>query len=85
MSDQLQEAAPRVMIFNMSFEVPGEVLDALAKQRDLHFGRAGIRAMTPEPLYYFLALRLSNSHKSPLFFSFSFIVEQNFYHTQIPL
>jgi len=69
---QLQEAAPGVMILNVNLEVLGEVFDTLAEQRNLHFGRAGVRFMKPELLQDFLPLWLSNSHESPLFFSLSF-------------
>jgi hypothetical protein len=50
------------------------VIDALAEERNLHFGGAGVRLVTPEPLHDFLALRLSNSHNfrfSARFLSFS--------------
>ena len=60
-----------MMVLDMSLEVPGEVFDALAQERNLHFGGAGIRLVTPEPFHDFLALGLSNSHKSPLFCSLS--------------
>ena len=59
------------MILDVSLEVPGEVLDTLAEERNLHFGRAGVRFVKPELLHDFLALRLSNSHNSPLFLSLS--------------
>jgi hypothetical protein len=51
--------------------VPGEVFNTLAEERNLHFGRAGVRLVKPELLHDFLPLWLSNSHKSPLFLSLS--------------
>ena len=51
-----------MMILNMNLEVPGEMIDALAQQRNLHFGRAGVRLMDSELLDYTFSLRFSNSH-----------------------
>src|SRR5262245_13083609 len=42
LADQLEEPASRVMILRMSLEVFREVVDALAEQRNLNFGRAGV-------------------------------------------
>ena len=56
-----------MMILDMSLEVPGEMFDALAEQRNLHFRRAGVRWMKPELLDDLQTLWLSNSHNSPLF------------------
>ena len=39
-----------MVILNMNLEVLGEMFDALAQQRNLHFGRAGVRLMNPELL-----------------------------------
>jgi len=61
-----------MMILNMNLEVPGEMIDALAQQRNLHFGRAGVRLMDPELLDYNLFLRFSDSHISALLLSFVF-------------
>jgi hypothetical protein len=39
-----------MMVLDVSLEVPGEVFDALAQERNLHFGGAGVRPVTPESL-----------------------------------
>jgi len=51
-----------MVILNMNLEVPGEMIDALTQQRNLHFGRAGVRLMDSELLDYTFFLRFSNSH-----------------------
>lgn len=72
LADYLQEAAPGMVILNVSLEVPGEVFDPLAEERYLYFGRAGVRFVKPELVNDLLTLWLSNSHKSPLYYSLSF-------------
>ena len=42
LADQHQEAAARMMIFRVGFEVLGEVVDAFAENCDLHFRGSGI-------------------------------------------
>src|SRR5829696_2661275 len=42
LADQFQEAAPGVVVFRVGLEMLGEIADALAEERDLHFGRAGV-------------------------------------------
>lgn len=65
-----------MVILNMRLEVLGEMIDALAQQRNLHFGRAGVRRVNPELLDYTLFALFRSSHKSPLCFLFpSFLVE----------
>src|SRR6516162_3665160 len=39
---ELQQPAPRVVVLDMGLEVLGEIVDALRKQRNLHFRRTGI-------------------------------------------
>ena len=56
-----------MVILNMDFEVPGKIFDALAEQRNLHFGRAGIRRMNSELLDHLFFLRFSNPHISAFF------------------
>jgi hypothetical protein len=51
-----------MVILNMNLEVLGEMFDALAQQRNLHFGRAGVRLMNPELLDDILFRLFSNSH-----------------------
>jgi hypothetical protein len=68
LADKLEQAAPGMVILNVSLEMLGEVFDTLAKQRDLHLRRAGVRLMKPELLHDYLTLWLSNPHESPLFF-----------------
>src|SRR6478752_5846382 len=41
-ADEHQQATPRVVVLGVCLEVFGEVVDAFAENRDLHFGRAGI-------------------------------------------
>jgi hypothetical protein len=40
--DHLEQSAPRVIVFLVRFEMLGELVDALGKQRDLHLRRPGI-------------------------------------------
>src|SRR6266404_3220695 len=42
-----QQAAPRVMIFDIALEVIIEAIDARGQQRDLNLGRPGIAARVP--------------------------------------
>src|SRR6266851_1759503 len=44
-ADQHQQATARVMIFRVGLEVLGEVVDALAENRNLYFGRTGVRVV----------------------------------------
>jgi hypothetical protein len=68
LADKLQEAASGMVILNVSLEMLGEVFDTLAEQRNLHLRRAGVRLMKPKLLHDYLALWLSDPHRSPLFF-----------------
>src|SRR5262249_20586114 len=47
LAHQLQEAAPRVMVLKVRLEVLGEVINALAEQRDLDFRGTRISGMGP--------------------------------------
>ena len=68
-----------MVILDMNLEVPGEVVDTLTHQGDLHFRRASIRLMNPELLDDFLPVRLSNSHViSALYLSFFLFVAEIF-------
>ena len=69
-----------MVVLSMDLEMLGQMLDALAEQRDLHFGGAGVRRMNPELLNPLLFLRFSNSHISASFLSFLFNCKF-FYHT----
>ena len=40
--DHLEQPAPRVIVFLVRFEMLGELVDALGKQRDLHLRRSRI-------------------------------------------
>jgi hypothetical protein len=42
LADQPEQAPPRVMIFDVGFEVVGELADALGNDGDLNFGRARV-------------------------------------------
>ena len=61
-----------MVILDMILEVLGKMVDALAEQSDLHFGRTGIRLMNPELLDDFLFLLWSNSHDLRFFSLFPF-------------
>ena len=74
-----------MVILDVNLEVPGEVVDTLTQQGDLHFRRARIRLMNPELLDNFLSIRLSNSHLISAFLSLSFFSCTNFYHTDVAL
>src|SRR5262245_21766818 len=45
LADELQEPAPRMMVLRMRLEVFGEIADALAEKRNLHFGGSGVALM----------------------------------------
>src|SRR5262245_5772247 len=45
--DQLEQAAPRVMVLRMRPEVLRELVDALREERDLDLGRARVRLRAP--------------------------------------
>lgn len=47
LADQLQQAAPGVVIFLVRLEMLGQIFDSRAQQSNLHFGRAGIRIVLP--------------------------------------
>jgi len=61
-----------MVILNMSLEVLGEMVDALAEQRDLHFRRAGIRLMKLELPDNRLSVLPSNPHVLRSFSLFPF-------------
>jgi len=46
--DHLQQAAPRMVIFLVCFEMFGQVVDTLAEKRHLHLGRTRVRLMRTE-------------------------------------
>jgi len=50
--DHLQQAAPRMVIFLMGFEMLGELVDARAEQRDLNLRRARISLVGTELRHY---------------------------------
>jgi hypothetical protein len=63
-----------MVILHMDLKVLGEMLDALAEKRNLHFRRTCVRRMNPELLNHLLFLRFSNPHISALFSLFPFLV-----------
>ena len=63
-----------MVILDMILEVLGKMVDALAEQSDLHFGRAGIPLMNPELLDDFLFLLLSNPHVLRFFSLFPLLI-----------
>src|SRR5215831_17510759 len=66
-----------MVILDMNLEVPGEMIDTLTQQGDLHFRRASIRLMNPELLDDCLPVRLSNSHViSALYLSFFLFIAE---------
>jgi len=42
LADQLEQPTPRVVVVSVRFEMVGEVIDPLAEDRDLDFGRSGV-------------------------------------------
>src|ERR1700737_3854188 len=50
LADQLEQAAPRVVVLLVGLEMLGQVMDALGEQRDLHLGRAGVALVGAELL-----------------------------------
>src|SRR5262245_40606724 len=44
-ADEHQEAAPGVVVLRVRLEVLGQVVDALAEERDLHLGRSAVGLM----------------------------------------
>ena len=66
-----------MVIFRMGLEVLGEIFNALAQQRNLHFRGAGIALMKSELLYYPFFLLLSTPHDLR-FVSLSFFIDEIF-------
>jgi hypothetical protein len=71
LADKLEETSSRMVILDVGLEMLGEVLDALAKQRNLNLRGAGVRLVTPELLHDYLALWLSDPHDLRFCFSLS--------------
>jgi hypothetical protein len=42
LADQTQQAAPRMMIFRVRLQMPGQLFDSRREQRDLNFGRTAV-------------------------------------------
>src|SRR5690606_12790338 len=47
LSDELQQATSRVMVLGVRLEMLGQVVDALAEERHLDLGGAGVRFVRP--------------------------------------
>src|SRR3954467_12087029 len=45
LADQLQQAAARVMVLRVRLEMVGQIADALAEERNLHFRGSGVALM----------------------------------------
>src|SRR6187551_1756423 len=65
-ADQLQEAAPRVVVFRVRPEVLGELVDPPREHRHLDLGRAGVLGVLTVLLDQLLLGFLGESHVSPL-------------------
>src|SRR3954467_15540441 len=65
-SDELEQAATRVVVVLVRAEVLGQLVDALGQHRDLDLGRAGVRLVLPELLNVIELLFLGEGHASPL-------------------
>ena len=77
LSYEFQEASTGVVVFDMNFEVPREVINALAEQSNLNFRRPGITVVELELLDNLTFLLLRNPHVSSLCL-FSFLLFVNF-------
>src|SRR5437764_10011807 len=64
-ADELQQAAPRVVILRVRPQVLGEAVDALGQHRDLDFRRAGVGLMLAERLRCLLLRFLGEGHPPP--------------------
>src|SRR4051812_24786325 len=65
-SDELEQAATRVVVVLVRAEVLGQLVDALGQHRDLDLGRAGVRLMLAELPDMLQLLFLGEGHLSPL-------------------
>src|SRR3990167_8562178 len=62
LADQLQQAAPRVVVLRVGLEMLREVIDPLAEQRHLDFGGPGVRFRDPVPADNLCLSILRHSH-----------------------
>src|ERR1051325_10161079 len=46
-ADELEQASARMVVFRVSSEMLGELVDASREERDLHVGRAGVLLAAP--------------------------------------
>src|SRR3954470_24916459 len=65
-SDELEQAATRVVVVLVRPEVLGQLVDALGEHRDLNLGRAGIGLVLAELPDMLQLLFLGEGHLSPL-------------------
>src|SRR5216683_1828913 len=65
-------------------QMPGQGIDALSQQRDLHIGRAGIASVEPVLLNDSGSVGLSNGHTSFLFLSLLLICNAEEYTVSRP-
>src|SRR4051794_9098747 len=65
-SDELEQAATRVVVVLVRAEVLGQLVDALGQHRDLDLGRAGVRLVLAELPDMLQLLFLREGHLSPL-------------------
>src|SRR5207248_9409799 len=67
LTDDLQQAAARVVILRVGLEVVGQVVDALGQKRDLHFGRTGVALVGRELHDGFFLTGSGQAHSKTLF------------------
>src|SRR5687768_9386529 len=61
--DELQEAAPRMVVLHVALEVLGQIGDALRKDRYLDFGRSGVAVLRRVFLDQFLLAISGDRHR----------------------
>src|SRR5262245_54969835 len=66
---ELEQPAAGVVVFDVGLKMLRQVVDSLAQQRNLDFGRPGVGWMEPVLFNQLLLLLRSNSHRSFLLFN----------------
>src|ERR1700694_2361871 len=64
--DHFQKAPARMIVLDVGFEMPGEVIDAFRQDRDLNLGRAGIAGLVGIRLDDFRFAFCGNRHRQTL-------------------
>src|SRR5438093_7958826 len=65
LADELQQAAPRVVILYVRLEVLGQIVDAFTEERDLHFRGARVRFVHSVRAYDFRLTFVAQHRVSP--------------------